>query len=310
MALPAVRRLATGEGDLVRDSLSPARSRHSPRRLHRPLGRVELARQHGLRCGDDARQLLERADGVDPLGVVQSAGCVEGVDDRVLPRVQSRCVQHRGRDGAYPSDPDFVTSSNTSSTLDDTTDSDLLRRRRTGLQVWEWIDEGGGGFFGRSRSPVATFVGVTRPLSDGASESVIERLVEALAAQLALAGGVLADETAQALSGLASKEAAVFFGCAGHLVHYGPATVGQGAVESLIAVVTDLQRVDDDPRAFEPGDRVVLDQGRTDAKGGSVLVVRHVDEEGTLLLQPDLDEDYVVRSVSSAAARLAVHRDD
>lgn len=153
-------------------------------------------------------------------------------------------------------------------------------------------------------------MGVTQLPPDEASESVIERLVEALAAQVGLARGALAGETAEALSGLARDEAEVFFGSAGHLVHYGPATVRREAVASLIAVVTDLQRVDDEPRAFKPGDRVVLDQNQTDMEGGPVLVVRHVDQEGTLLLQPDLNQDYLLRSVSSAAARAAVHGGD
>ena len=78
MLLAAVRRLATRERDLGRDTASLSLLRHAVRRLVGALGRVEVGADRRLHRLRGALELLERADQVDPASVVEvRAGGVE-----------------------------------------------------------------------------------------------------------------------------------------------------------------------------------------------------------------------------------------
>lgn len=155
---------------------------------------------------------------------------------------------------------------------------------------------------GAPDAPTGTFTRVSHRSLEEASESVIDRLLEALAAQLAEGAPALSAGAAEALTGLSQEEAEVVFGSAGHLVHYGPTIADGDAVVSLIGVVTGLQRNAGEASGIEPGDRVLVD-GATNARPGTVFVVRFADSGGNLLVQPDLVEDYVLELVSSTRVR-------
>jgi len=77
-------------------------------------------------------------------------------------------------------------------------------------------------------------------VSYGAEDSVLERLILALAAQLgASARPALTPGAVEALAGLSRAEAKLIFSHAGHLVHYGADTE---PLENLIQLIADIQR--------------------------------------------------------------------
>ena len=150
------------------------------------------------------------------------------------------------------------------------------------------------------------------------SERVLERLIAALAAQVASApDGLLADEARVSLADLGRGEVRWLFAVAGHLVHYGDAAAGP--LEALAQQVTELQReettasadtrarglrVDLDGTQLLPGDEVrvsgdvpqELHYG-VDFLCEAVFVVRWVGADGTVDIQPGWDDDYVIVTV-------------
>lgn len=136
---------------------------------------------------------------------------------------------------------------------------------------------------------------------------ILDRLIQALAAQLQQPGAMLTPGAREALSALSRDEARLFFGQAGHLVHYG--SDGE-AVNELIGVITGLQR-DEAPAdaVLRPGDVVRL-AGRPSAGLSAYdaaaptdtwYVIRYVGDDGTADVQPELTYDYVVEVVPLAS---------
>jgi hypothetical protein len=141
-------------------------------------------------------------------------------------------------------------------------------------------------------------------------ESVIDRLIEALAAQVAAAPtGALVPEAAEALAELSRTEASVIFGCAGHLVHYDAIE----PVQMLIHLISGIQRDEALAEAsIVAGDRVRLvgDLPPSLAKQNerilreTVFVVRFVGDDETVDVQPDLAVDYVIETVPTVNVTL------
>jgi hypothetical protein len=152
----------------------------------------------------------------------------------------------------------------------------------------------------------------------GTEERLIDRLLNALAAQLdssgnqELAGGALA-----AFTELNRDEAVRIFGQASHLVHYGSDTE---PLQALIQNISAVQRGEAPADAsLRPGDEVrlvgELPEGLADYDQTWVretaFVVRYVDQdEGTLELQPHLSEDFVIETVPAAIVERSRQRND
>jgi hypothetical protein len=144
---------------------------------------------------------------------------------------------------------------------------------------------------------------------DDIAESVIDRLLWALAAQVG-ASEKLAPDAVDALSDLSRAEAKVIFGQAGHLVHYGADTE---VLEALIRLITAVQR-DEAPAeaALRPGDEVrlvgdlpeSLAQCNEASLRETVFVVRYVSRAPTVEVQTELTEDYMIETVPVAALML------
>ncbi len=140
------------------------------------------------------------------------------------------------------------------------------------------------------------------------TDEVLNRLIDALAAQVeATAGRTLAPGAAVALADLTRDESRLIFAAAGHDVHYG--TDNQRTAD-LIRLITDVQR----PAAgasLRPGDEVHLvqellppeDRSGVPWGDGVTYVVRYVGDDGTVDVQPELTEDYVIETVPVAAIR-------
>ena len=138
-------------------------------------------------------------------------------------------------------------------------------------------------------------------------ENFIERLIMALAEQVQTSATPgLTPEARAVLAGLSRFEARKFFGITGHLAHYG----NLPAVESLAKLVGNSQRTEDPGGdGVQVGDRVRLVGPSpvgvaTDSDAwlrATVFSVCFVDEDGTVDIQPDLLEDYVIMTVSAAA---------
>ncbi|MDI6104065.1 hypothetical protein QLQ12_36290 [Actinoplanes sp. NEAU-A12] len=147
---------------------------------------------------------------------------------------------------------------------------------------------------------------------DDVAESVIDRLLWALAAQLSTSTEpALTPDAIDALSNLSRAEAKLIFGQAGHLVHYGADTE---ALEALIHLITAVQR-DEAPvdAAVKPGDQVRLvgelpeslaEYDETSLRE-TVFVVRYVSRAPTVEVQTDLTEDYLIETVPATALRLS-----
>ncbi len=149
-------------------------------------------------------------------------------------------------------------------------------------------------------------------MTDEGVDSVLARLIEALAAQVdASEHSALAPGAVEALTGLSRSEAGLIFGHAGHLVHYGTDTE---PIETLIQLISDIQRHEAErDAAILPGDRVrlagelptsVTDHGATRPRE-TVFTVRYVGDDATIDVQPDLTEDYTITSVPIATVQPA-----
>ncbi|BBH69868.1 hypothetical protein ACTI_65530 [Actinoplanes sp. OR16] len=140
------------------------------------------------------------------------------------------------------------------------------------------------------------------------AESVIDRLLLALAAQLATspvpgpsAGAV------EALADLSRAEAERIFGQAGHLVHYGADTE---PLEALLHAITGILRVEAPAEVpVKPGDEVRLvgevPESLTDYDEAWLrritFTVRYTGRNAMVDVQSDLMEDYVIVTVPAAA---------
>jgi hypothetical protein len=149
-------------------------------------------------------------------------------------------------------------------------------------------------------------------VSHEATESVVERLIQALAAQLGTSTRpALTPGAAEALTGLSRAEANLIFSHAGHLVHYGASTE---PLEILLQLISDVQRAAAAADApILPGDEMRL-VGELPASLAvydetwlreTVFVVRYVGDDATIDVQPDLTEDYLIETVSVANVKPA-----
>ncbi|GAA2889885.1 hypothetical protein Acy02nite_32550 [Actinoplanes cyaneus] len=138
------------------------------------------------------------------------------------------------------------------------------------------------------------------------SAIVIDRLLQALAAQLG-ASGELTAGAAGALADLSRAEAGVIFGQAGHLAHYGYEDL---PLETLIRAITAVQRRDVPQDApFKPGDEVRLVGELPEVFAGHheallreiVFVVRFAGRGPDLEIQSDLAEDWMIATVPITA---------
>jgi hypothetical protein len=140
-----------------------------------------------------------------------------------------------------------------------------------------------------------------------AADSVLDRLIEALAAQVSsLADPALAPAAVEALTRLSRAEANLIFGHAGHLVHYGANTE---SLELLIRQISDIQRGEvASDAAIVPGDEVRLVGELPESLADydttwlqeTVFVVRYVGDDATIDVQPELWNDYVMETVPAA----------
>src|SRR5262249_23246893 len=96
-----------------------------------------------------------------------------------------------------------------------------------------------------------------RRMTDEAADTVLDRLIQALAAQLDTAvHPALTPGAVEALTGLSRAETNLIFSHAGHLVHYGTETE---PLEILIQLISDIQRGEAAAdAAIAPGDEVRL----------------------------------------------------
>ena len=144
-----------------------------------------------------------------------------------------------------------------------------------------------------------------------AEEGVLDRLIQALAAQLdASARPALTPAAAEALAELSRAEANLIFSAAGHLVHYGADT---DQLELLIQLVSDIQR-DEAPAeaAIVAGDEVRLVGEPPPSLAAydpnwlreTVFVVRYVGDDATVDVQPELWSDYVIETVPIVLGRV------
>jgi hypothetical protein len=147
-------------------------------------------------------------------------------------------------------------------------------------------------------------------IDDEVRERVLDRLIEALAAQVEIADShTLAPGAAAALADLSRAEARLIFGTAGHLVHYGADTE---PIARLIKLMSDVQRSAADADAvIRAGDEVHLvqellpDEARSGVSWWDEVtyVVRYVGDDETVDVQAELTMEYVIETVPAVAVR-------
>jgi hypothetical protein len=148
---------------------------------------------------------------------------------------------------------------------------------------------------------------LTGVTDERSAESLIDRLLLALAAQLAaLEDPALAAGAVEALAELGRAEADLIFGQAGHLVHYG---ADMEPLEALIRMISASQRGEASSDAVvRAGDEVRLVGELPDSLAHynetmlreMIFVVRYVGKDETVAVQPYLNEDYVIETVPIA----------
>ncbi|KUL26928.1 hypothetical protein [Actinoplanes awajinensis] len=144
---------------------------------------------------------------------------------------------------------------------------------------------------------------------DDVRDRLLDRLIEALAAQVDIADSrALAPEAAAALAELSRAETRLIFGAAGHRVHY----EGAEPIARLIKLLSDVQRSAADPDAgLRAGDEVHLAQellpmeARTSVSWWDEVsyVVRYVGDDQTGDVQAELTMEYAIETVPVAALR-------
>lgn len=140
--------------------------------------------------------------------------------------------------------------------------------------------------------------------AENTPERVIDRLLLALAEQhRESADPTLPTSVAEAFADLSREESRLLFGQAGELLHYG---AGDAPLRHLVrAICTVARDAAATSAAIRPGDDVRL-VGAPDRIGGyshewlsrTTFVVRHVGDDGTVDLQPDPTEDFVILTVA------------
>jgi hypothetical protein len=144
-------------------------------------------------------------------------------------------------------------------------------------------------------------------MTGDATEMIVDRLIEALAAEVDTSEQpALTPGAVEALTELSRDEANLIFGQAGHLVHYGTDTQ---PLETLIRLISDIQRGEAAADAtIIPGDQVRLvgelpaslaEYNRTILRE-TVFVVRYVGDDATVDIQPELTVDYLIETVPIA----------
>jgi hypothetical protein len=144
---------------------------------------------------------------------------------------------------------------------------------------------------------------------DDVRERVLDRLIEALAAQVDIGeNGALAPGAVAALAGLSRAESRLIFGAAGHHVHY----EGSEPIARLIELVSDVQRSAAGADAvIRAGDEVHVVQELlpVEARSGVswwdevAYVVRYVGDDQTVDVQAELTMEYVIETVPAVAVR-------
>jgi hypothetical protein len=142
------------------------------------------------------------------------------------------------------------------------------------------------------------------------AESVVDRLLLALAAQLdTSAGPGLTAGAVEAFADLGRAEANLIFSQAGHLVHYGADTE---PLETLIRLISAVQRGEARADAgVKPGDQVRLVGELPESLAeydetwvrGTAFVVRYVGGDTTVDVQPELIVDYVIETVPATIVK-------
>jgi hypothetical protein len=146
-------------------------------------------------------------------------------------------------------------------------------------------------------------------IDDDVREQVLDRLIEALAAQVDVsASRSLAPGAVAALADLSRAEVRLIFGAAGHRVHYD----GAEPIARLIKLMSDVQRSAADVDAvMRAGDEVLVVQELlpVEARSGVswwdevVYVVRYVGDDQTIDVQPELTMEYLIETVPAVAVR-------
>jgi hypothetical protein len=146
-------------------------------------------------------------------------------------------------------------------------------------------------------------------IDDDVRDQVLDRLIEALAAQVdAGESRSLAPGAVAALADLSRAEVRLIFGAAGHRVHY----EGAEPIARLIELMSDGQRATADVDAvMRPGDEVhvVPELLPVEARSGVswqeevVYVVRYVGDDQTVDVQPELTTEYLIETVPAVAVR-------
>jgi hypothetical protein len=148
-------------------------------------------------------------------------------------------------------------------------------------------------------------------IDDDVQERVLDRLIEALAAQVEITESrTLAPGAVAALADLSRAETRLIFGVAGHRVHY----EGIEPIARLIKLISDVQRSAADADALiRAGDEVHVVQELlpVEARSGVswweevTYVVRYVGDDRTVDVQAELAMEYVIETVPAAAVRPA-----
>lgn len=146
-------------------------------------------------------------------------------------------------------------------------------------------------------------------IDDDVQERVLDRLIEALAAQVETAESrTLAPGAVAALSDLSRAEARLIFGAAGHRVHY----EGTEPIARLIKLMSEVQRAAADADAvIRAGDEVHVVQELLPVEARSSVswwdevtyVVRYVGDDETVDVQAELTMEYVIETVPAVAVR-------
>jgi hypothetical protein len=146
-------------------------------------------------------------------------------------------------------------------------------------------------------------------IDDDVREQVLDRLIEALAAQVDVSPSrSLAPGAVAALADLTRAEVRLIFGAAGHRVHYD----GAEPIARLIKLMSDVQRSAADVDAvMRAGDEVLVVQELlpVEARSGVswwdevVYVVRYVGDDQTIDVQPELTMEYLIETVPAVAVR-------
>lgn len=141
-------------------------------------------------------------------------------------------------------------------------------------------------------------------MTEEETDRLLERLIAALAAQ---SEHGLSPRALEQFEGLTRDQALTIFGMAGLDLHYGLEDAG---LRTIIRAASDALRAEsDEGAAFRPGDAVRVVGGLPPALADcdetwvreTTFTVRYVNGDGTVDIQPDLSEDYVIETVPAGS---------